>query len=511
MEWERYADGEPMEPGNTWILFIDDYFVEDRFGLERVIGDVIKLPVNPVLIPDRPWEDSVGSPSVVWDAEAGKYRMWYKVFNTSSYSRQFLRKEWTPGKYPPAYFISYAESRDGVRWDKPDLSIQPFGDREHTNIVFFGTQRAQEHHVWLNDGAGERKFLMTYKDATLNDGMGLWLAYSADGIHWTIDSERSPLAVHLRDGAHLTVHDEERRRWLYFRRPPALAQRPEQAVANIQRRYGVSTAADLAPHAWTYPRMALIPDEEVEAPWIDGLTVFKRGSHFICLYSTLDERIEGPAEVFVASSRDGLQWSRMPHRPVFLGRGREGDFDAGEARNPASIVDMGETSWLYYSGNMGFQKGNRGGFGSIGIAKMRKDRWMGLKTIGTEGWMLTRELTVSGEKLQLNHYGRWVPYPERIAGDTTGPKTKYSRGKNGFIRVELLRRSKRGQDLEPIEGFGLDDCVPVVGDGTDTVVKWTHGRDLSSLRGESIFIRFHFIESELYGMRFESDNTSAVQ
>ena len=48
-DWrERYLAGEPLRIGNDVQLLLDDYMVEDRFGLRRVIGPVEKHQENPL-------------------------------------------------------------------------------------------------------------------------------------------------------------------------------------------------------------------------------------------------------------------------------------------------------------------------------------------------------------------------------------------------------------------------------------------------------------------------------
>lgn len=43
---ETYVTGKPLNIGNEWALLADDYAVEDRKGISRVIGHAIKLPNN---------------------------------------------------------------------------------------------------------------------------------------------------------------------------------------------------------------------------------------------------------------------------------------------------------------------------------------------------------------------------------------------------------------------------------------------------------------------------------
>jgi hypothetical protein len=60
-------------------VFADDYVVESMRGLVRRINPLAKHPANPVLSPERPWEESFALPlTVMFDDEQNLYRMWYR-------------------------------------------------------------------------------------------------------------------------------------------------------------------------------------------------------------------------------------------------------------------------------------------------------------------------------------------------------------------------------------------------------------------------------------------------
>jgi hypothetical protein len=503
-EWNQYLAGIPFSTGNTWLMLADDYFVEDRWNVKRVVGDVIKLPVNPILIPDRPWETNFTMLSVLYDEQLRVYHMWYGIQNPLGYFETAANGKQSRRIEKPSMVVGYATSPDGIQWTKPDLDVFSFCEYPKTNVVAVGDHYAQEHNVWLNHDSADcdRRFLMTYCDANDRGERCIMLAASPDGINWTVDRDASPLFERVRDGTHQVFFDPESRMWLYYRRPPQLAWVREEAYANHQRRYGVSFNSCLSANGWTYPRMVLVPEEEVDDPWLDNVRIVRRGSHFVCLWTAMDERIEGPENVRIALSRDGVNWNRFPHRPVFLERGTEGSFDAGEARQPTAIIDQGEHTLLYYTGNMVGQKSDRGMYASFGIARMRKDRWIGLRGDEPDGWVLTRELCVSGDRLELNHQCLWVPYKQRIPSDTLGRKSMYERGKKGYIKVELLEQSDCHQALSPISGFTMADSDTIHGDDTSRVVTWNGTSDLGSLRDKAVFVRFHLVAAELYGMRF---------
>ena len=73
----------------------------------------------------------------------------------------------------------------------------------------------------------------------------------------------------------------------------------------------------------------------------------------------------------------------------------------------------------------------------------------------------------------------------------------FSSSAAGDIRVEL--QDKNGK---PIPGFSLEDCSPVFGDSLARKVTWESGKDLSSLEGKIVRVRF-IIDSDLYSFLFQ--------
>ena len=113
-------------------LFIDPSTSSST--LRAVQGTVAKYPRNPLFSQDKPWETRIdnGYPNVVYDpGYDAPWRLWYGNIGDG-------------GQY-----LLYANSSDGIAWDKPDLNrydlrekwkhnpvVAKFG--KHNNIVMFG-------------------------------------------------------------------------------------------------------------------------------------------------------------------------------------------------------------------------------------------------------------------------------------------------------------------------------------------------------------------------------------
>ena len=76
IEKDSYFFGEAQEPGNEEQLFIYSYAYADRWDVKQEVNNPAKYARNPVLMADQPWEQSVAMPNVLYDQDAGIFRMW---------------------------------------------------------------------------------------------------------------------------------------------------------------------------------------------------------------------------------------------------------------------------------------------------------------------------------------------------------------------------------------------------------------------------------------------------
>ncbi|MCP4645236.1 MAG: hypothetical protein GY851_32640, partial [bacterium] len=113
-------------------LFVDDYLIAET-TLEREFHKPQPHPANPLVRPDQSWEQSTDreddptetiafSDGVWFDPAREKFVMWYETGRSKT---------------------CYAESRDGIHWDKPALDVHP-----GTNIVVVGKRDSTT--VWLD-------------------------------------------------------------------------------------------------------------------------------------------------------------------------------------------------------------------------------------------------------------------------------------------------------------------------------------------------------------------------
>jgi hypothetical protein len=106
---------------------------------------------------------------------------------------------------------------------------------------------------------------------------------------------------------------------------------------------------------------------------------------------------------------------------------------------------------------------------------LRTDGFASVNAPWSGGEMVTKPLTFSGERLEIN----------------------YSTSAAGSVRVEI-------QDAEgkPLRGFAANDCAEIIGDDITRTVNWKHGSDVSKLAGQAVRLQFELRDADLYSFQF---------
>ena len=101
-------------PAKGPYFICDDRVTEDRWKIERFVVPLKRHSDNPLLVTDYPWEGSGPSAAcALYDPKDKMFKMWYSVFSKNAYENGL----------PYSYNACYAESRDGLKWQKPFLGL----------------------------------------------------------------------------------------------------------------------------------------------------------------------------------------------------------------------------------------------------------------------------------------------------------------------------------------------------------------------------------------------------
>ena len=169
-------------------LVLDSRIVESKENAKLTPGTARKHKNNPLFVEDKPWEPRYDNmyPNVIYDDEENLYKCWYCPFikdertsrtpleNRNPESKNYMNSR--PAGREEA--MLYATSKNGIRWEKPELGIVEFRGSKKNNIVCRGAGGSgviKDHR----DPDPKRR----YKAFYCTDS-GYKMRYSPDGLHW---------------------------------------------------------------------------------------------------------------------------------------------------------------------------------------------------------------------------------------------------------------------------------------------------------------------------------------
>lgn len=428
-------------------LFLDDKWIEQTAGLRRVLGQPVKHP-TPILGPDQLWEahDLHGLHSLVWDAEEGKLKLWYRASvrrqapsaATEDQSAESSEREATQIQN----YLCYAESLDGLKWTKPALGLHEFsGSRDNNIIQPVGTASLVFGQILkdpLDPDPTKRYKAFGFDHHPVQSiaprgaqSHGLCVAYSPDGLHWS-GATLVLSTSDLTDADYVfPSRDPHTGKWVAFMRPRTHPKR---------RFIGYSTSDDF--EHWTYPRMLLTPDAG-DSEFIEfyGLTTtYVDGYYLGILWVFHNNPSFSPMTNELVFSRDGQHYTRVMPGHQFLALGEAGDFDS-RMITALGIINRDADLWIYYNGanyDHGSDRGQSMPPGvvepgqprrhAVGLARLSRGHYAGYRA-DHDGMLETKYVTnYGGPGLRiladiapggsiraeiLDHYGRVLPGWER--------------------------------------------------------------------------------------------------
>jgi len=198
--------------------------------------------------------------------------------------------------------------------------------------------------------------------------------------------------------------------------------------------------------------------------------------------------MRGHQEPELAYARSGYAWHRVAHGEPWIKRGDPGSWDWGNLQPATAPVYLEDEIRFYYAGfrdEHNIQQGEED-LGpipqcGIGFASMKPDRFVGV-TASQEGHILTRCCWTADPQFYVN--------------------AKVEEGSQ--LRVEI-------DDVvgQAIEGFELENCVPVRGDSTHHRLAWRDDPDLTQLANREIRLRIRASGATLYALLVGSESELA--
>jgi len=465
---------EAIDIGSHRELFVDRYLIESMKGTAMRLqhphdeGVVLKF--------DQPWEGPFCAYVTVIRNDA-KYQMYYR--GASGENQQVT---------------CYAESSDGIAWEKPKLDLFPDSHGGKTNIVLANAGKVTHNFCPFLDTRPDVQPDQRYKALGGYDDIGLLAYVSPDGIHWRklrdepVFTRKQVFATQLAfDSQNVPFWSEAEQKYLlYFRVYKDKIRRIARAESedfvnwtNVQlmeyRHDGQPAPIEQLYTNQTHPYF--------RAPqiYISTAARFMLGRRVITTRQAREIHVNpqyfnDTSDAILMTSRGGDIYDRT-FMEALVAPGIGAQNWISRTNYPAlNIVQTAPAEMsLYLNQNYAQPTAN------LHRYTLRLDGFAALHADYDGGEMITKPLIFAGATLLLN----------------------FAPSAAGSIRVEIQNEAG-----SPFPGFSLADCHEVVGNEIERGVAW-NGGNLAALSGKPVRLRFVVKDADLFAMRFAKEAFNA--
>lgn len=477
---------------------------------------------NPLLEPAMPWDSGgvMAHGTVLRDPIDGLWKAW-QVSTPGEPSFEGL-----DAQHEHHRRLTYLESKDGVNWYRPELSLVSWPGYERTNIILDMDSGGTSVYasVFVHPGNKEWPYEMFVMRSPKWAGLkvnevggrpgpterfGNYRYHSKDGKAWELFE--GPIYPSQGGGGDVSYvyHEPDNSYVSYFKTYNKL--RPGDRIIeydNNSRGALRSVSRRTSPDGSDWGNEALVLTRDWRDPdyaqFLEICPVPVPGG-YVALVNYYDAAIQ-TMSLQLAASRDGIHWWRPDRRPA-LANAPLGDYGGGMIWQMHHPIIEDNKMHVYYAGSEGLHgeifdtrfgpRLEAGGETVIGShtptlpfntalcrASWRFDRlWALVPSAGgpTLGEAVTRPGQPAGQRLVVNAHIK--------AG--------------GSLRAELLDAA--GQ---PVPGFGLQDCAPLTGDHARAAFTWRGG---ATAPAAAIKTRFVLKRAFLYGYEWVTPLRNAAK
>ena len=453
----------PSAQSGESVLFLDNREVAEVKGLQWTPETAAKEPANPLLrAGENVWESMslnlVGSTAMFRE---GKFHLWYTgiEFPGQGELPKFEKLGENAMKYGK---VCYAQSDDGIHWEKPHLRMVEYMGNKDNNIVP-GLWQGPVFFVDEMEPDPQKRFKGVQQFETCSYCPDLLkFVTSPDGIHWMAvpGVQKFPGARPWSFGGDSFFRDDDdpdpARRWKIY---------GYCGTGPYRRACAVVYSSDCV--NWEcYPETPIITPRQVSSPCIHDLIIWKESGLYIGLLQVGDQWHDYHLEMVV--SRDGLNFTLVQDGHPFLKRGERGSWDCGSLAGCTPFVHNDEL-YLYYSGSSRPHNEHTKTLDMwsdpdsyhihIGLARVGTGRYAGF-SLGPD-----------------DEIGALISVPITPADEENSNLLLNARIQNGGrIRAALL--DAETQKVTP--GYSLEECIPVTEGGYSIPILWKNSEQTKS-------------------------------
>ena len=459
----------------------DDVLIPFTYNLKLTMVPPDKYPGNPVVRRGGPGApDDFGVQfygSIIRHDDT--FKLWYVAANEDINSEESFTMGWRQ---------AYAESKDGINWDKPSRGLVEYNGNRDNNLLLIqpaplatinlkvifdpddpdpSRRYKMAGHTW--DWVGNRRGRAT-----------LCPLFSEDGLRWAVAGNRTPFKRCLRsEDRFLPDHAFEAGSGLYLWKGMYYinGQGGDKHTTHMSgRKVSIFRSADFIHWSPTRTLGFAREGQYLEFPGghgeesHEGVGVWHRGNVIIGLYGIWHGAPDWPERTIDLGfliSNDGLHYREPVTEYVFLKKGEDGEWDQGGLIQGQGFENVGDKTYVWY-GAWDPRHHPYVPRGGVGLAVLDRDRfgYLSMWDGADEASFVTSSIKIDGSAvLSVN--------ADNFSHDAR-------------LRIEILDERE-----QPVPGFSGDAAAVHTDPGFNVPVKWKRTDRIGEL-SQPVKLRFTF-------------------
>lgn len=450
-------------------IFVDYYLIEKLENLEMIKHN--PKDEGPVLFFDKLWE--------------GNFSGYTTIIKDGDLIRAYYRGVREAGKDGNENEVTcYAESNDGINWNKPNLALFEINGTFDNNIVLANAAPVTHNFSPFLDSNPNINNNNKYKALEGTSKTGFIAYISPDGIHWEKLKEDAVFKNGVFDSQNVVFWSENENQYVcYFR----IWSEGGFSEYKGYRTVGRTTSKDFI--NWTEPVKMNFGETPMEHLYTQQTSPYFRAPHIYVAIGgrfmpgrkvLMEEQAKSfnvnsgyfkdCSDVIFMTSRGGNTYERT-FMEAFIRPGIGLDNWVSRSNYPAlNVVQTGLEEMSIYV-NQDYAQPTA----HLHRYPLRIDGFTSINASYIGGEFITKPFTSSGHELEIN----------------------YSTSAAGEIKFEI-----QDKDGKPIPAFTLEDSQTIIGNEISRIVTWNGASDLKKFNSKIIRLRVYMKDADLCSIKF---------
>jgi hypothetical protein len=448
-------------------LFTDHYLIDTLRNTQLVMHE--PEDKGPVLYYDKPWEGLFCGYTTVIKTE-DKYQLYYRGLPN------------VDGDGSEMESTCYAESPDGIHWQKPDLGLFEIHGTRQNNATLANAKPVTHNFSPFLDTRQDVDPQYSYKALGGTEKSGLIAYVSADGIHWKKLQEEAVFTKGKFDSQNVSFWSESEQCYVcYFRTWTKVGYSGYRTVSR-------TTSKDFI--HWTTPVEMTYGDTPREHIYINQTSPYYRAPHiyvataarFMLGRQVLTEEeaqqlnvspnyFKDCSDVVLLTSRGGNRYDRT-FMSAFINPGIGLQNWVSRSNYPAlNVVQTGPAEMSIYVNKDYAQPTSH-----LNRYAIRLDGFVSVHAPYDGGEMITKPFTFKGDHLVIN----------------------FITSAAGGVQVEIQEANGK-----VLPGYSAEESTILIGNEIERIVSWNKSTNVGTLAGKPVRLRFVMKDAHLYSIRFQ--------